>query len=108
MLHNAESKLGHLRCQNQKFPNGGQTLIRLHLALSLISKTTKKVGSNLRESQAWNELPLLPVFNRPSTSKQPSNLRSVLKIAIAVMGKSVKKLMIFKINQIEFWINCIF
>ena len=44
----------------------------------------------------------LPVFNHSSTSKQPSNLRCVLKIAISVMGKSVQKLMIFKINQIEF------
>ena len=78
------------------------SLIRWHSALSLISKTGRKVGSAFRESQAWNKWPLLPVFNHPSTSKQPSNLRSVLKIAISVIGESVKKLMIFKINQIEF------
>ena len=67
------------------------SLIRWHSALSLMSKTGRKVGSAFGESQAWNEWPLLPVFNHPSTSKQPSNLRSVLKITISVIGKSVKK-----------------
>ena len=77
------------------------TLIRWHSAVSLISKTTKKVGSNLRENQAWNECPLMPVFNHPPTSKQSSNFRSVPKIASSVRGKSVRKT---HINQIEFWI----
>ena len=107
MLHNAESKFRHLRYRNQKFPHG-DNLDKIARSLVSDQQTTWKLGSNLRESQAWNEWPLLLIFNHPSTSKQPSNLRSVLKIAISVMGKSVQKLMIFKINQIELWINCIF
>ena len=100
MLHNAESKLGHFRCRNQKFPHGDNID---KMALSLVSDQQKseKVGSNFKESQARNEWPLLPIFNHPSTSRQLRvEPRSVLKIAISVMGKSVKKLMIFKINQI--------
>ena len=42
----------------------------------------------------------LPVFNDPSTSKQPLNFRSVPKIASSVRGKSVKKLSIFKIKAL--------
>ena len=77
-------------------------------ALSLISKTTQKVGSNLRGGQAWNEWPLLPVFNHPSTSKQPSNIWSALKLAISVMGRSKLMILVFKVDQVEFWMNCIF
>ena len=52
---------GHFCCRNQKFPHG-ENLDKLALSLfyGLISKTTKKVGSSLRESQAMDGWPLLP------------------------------------------------
>ena len=103
MLHNAESKFGHFRYRNQKFPRG-DNLDKKDAQPSLWStKLVKNLALTSRKNQAWKS-----VLNHPSTPKQPSNFQSVLKIALSVMGKSVKKLMIFKNDQIEVRINCIF